>query len=88
MALAMLPLGVTLLIGAAIAVLLFAGLAIFGTFDADGIGLDVLWWAAGGALSVVTGRVAIAILCAFDWRPVPPLLLLWGAFAIAWPGWW
>ena len=87
--LAMLPIGGTVLVVSAFALILVAAL-----------GIDVAmrrpsgWaWVAGWSLLAVivalrNMRAGIAMMSAFDWRPLPFTMALSALLIAAWPGWW
>lgn len=88
MALAMLPFGAVTLSASAIAFLAVAVLALVSPFRPG-----AWWWYTAWALlaAPVAARnmlAGIAIMAAFDWRPVPLVLATSAAIVAAWPGWW
>ncbi len=88
-ALAMLPVGGTVLVVSAFALILVAALGLdMLVRRPPGWGWPAAWALAAAAVAIRNMRAGIAIMSAFDWRPLPAVLLVSGAIAAAWPGWW
>jgi hypothetical protein len=84
-ALAMLPVGAVVFVGSAVALVVVVGLALIAPFSARGALLPVeLWCLFAAAVAVWNGRKGIEIMSAFDWRPLPWVVLSSAAVVAAW----
>lgn len=88
-ALAMLPVGGTVLVASAFALILVAALGLdMLVRRPPGWGLPAAWALVAAAVAIRNMRAGIAIMSAFDWRPLPAVLLVSGAVVATWPEWW
>lgn len=88
-ALAMLPIGATILIASVLAFVAVVALAVLTLFTRPAHwGWTDLWCVLTAAVAIRTARAGIEIMSAFDWRPLPGTLALSGGVVAAWPGWW
>lgn len=83
-ALAMLPVGGAVLIGSVVGLVAVLALALDGVIGGDGTWLLLLWCGVSAAFALWNMRAGIAMMSAFDWRPLP-LSLLRSAGVVA--GW-
>lgn len=86
-ALAMLPVGAVVTIVSALAFFAVAALALASPLY-GGSWWWTLWAIVAAAVALRNTLAGIAIMAAFDWRPVPLALLTSGLIVAAWPGWW
>ena len=88
-ALAMLPTG-----GAMVVVSVIAAIAVLALIVAAPFGAvphpawSALWGAAAAVVACRNVLAGIAMMSAFDWRPLPGSLARSIAIGVAWPGWW
>lgn len=88
-ALAMLPVGATVLVASALALILVAALGLdLLVRRPAGWGWTGVWALVASAVALRNMRAGIAVMSAFDWRPLPLTLLLSAAITASWPGWW
>lgn len=86
LALAMLPIGGTLFVLCGLAIPVLAILAVVAA--ARGA-LPIAAWCAAAALVACWNAVrGIEVMSAFDWRPLPAVLLRSALLIGAYPGWW
>lgn len=83
-ALAMLPVGGIVLVASVVGLLAILALALDGLIRGEGAWLLMLWCVVATAAAVWNMRAGIAMMSAFDWRPLP-LALLRSAGVVA--GW-
>ena len=84
----MLPVGVVVMVASALAFVTVALLALAAPFWVSHWGWTEGWALVAAALAVRNALAGIAITAAFDWRPLPLVLLRSEAIVAAWPGWW
>ena len=87
-ALAMLPVGVVVMVVSAFAFVAVTLLALATPFAGGAAWWTVSWALAAAGVAARNTLAGIAITAAFDWRPLPLVLLLSGGIIAAWPGWW
>ncbi|HEU0045941.1 hypothetical protein [Sphingomonas sp.] len=87
-ALGMLPVGATITIVSVIAFGAVVLLALAAPIRGGPWLWTMLWALAAAAAAVRNILAGIAIMAAFDWRPVPGVLLWSGVVVAGWPGWW
>lgn len=89
LALAMLPIGVAVLVMSALAIPAVVTLGVdVGVRRPSGWNWTAAWCLAATVIALWNMRAGIAMMTAFDWRPLPAALLLSGAVVAAWPDWW
>ena len=88
LALAMLPVGVVVMVASALALVSVALLMIAAPFRGGAWWWTELWALAAAAVALRNMLAGIAITAAFDWRPLPLVLVSSIAIAATWPGWW
>lgn len=87
--LAMLPVGGTVLVVSAFAFLLVTALGLDAAIRRPPLwGWTAAWSLFAVAVSLRNIRAGIAMMSAFDWRPLPAVAVQSGLVAVAWPGWW
>lgn len=87
-ALMVLPVGVTVLVGSAIALIAVVLLALAAPFRGGAWWWTEAWVVVAALVAMRNMFAGIAITAAFDWRPVPLVLLTSVAIVALWPGWW
>lgn len=81
----MLPVGCTVLVVSAFALLLVAALGIdVAMRQPPAWGWTAAWSVIAVAVALRNMRAGIAMMSAFDWRPLPVTLLLSGVVVAAW----
>ena len=88
LALAMLPVGVTVMIVSAVAFIAVVLLALATPFRGETWLPMLLWALVAAAVAARNIFAGIAITAAFDWRPLPLTLILSVLIVAAWPGFW
>lgn len=84
-AIAMLPVGGTVLVVSAFALLLVGGLGVDVTIrQPAGWGWVAGWSTVAAGVALRNMRAGIAMMSAFDWRPLPLTLLLSALVAVGW----
>ena len=88
-ALAMLPVGGTMLVVAVVAAIAVL-ILVFDTVVQRPLEAEWLfaWSAAALVVAAINARRAIEVMSAFDWRPLKLIGLLSIAIVVAYPGWW
>jgi hypothetical protein len=87
-ALAMLPVGVVIMVVSAVAFVAVVLLALVTPIRGGAWEWTLLWAIVAAVVAARNTLAGIAITAAFDWRPVPLVLLLSTLIVAAWPGWW
>lgn len=87
LALAMLPVGGTLTVVSALALVAVAALAA-ATVLGGGTAATLVWCAFSLWGAVWNLVRSIEIMSAFDWQPLPGVLLVSAAILATFPGWW
>ena len=88
-ALAMLFAGAVVLVGSVLGLLAIAALAATAPFDGRaGLVWIEGWCLIAAGVAAWNARAGIAMMSAFDWRPLPPVLLLSAGIVVASPTWW
>lgn len=87
-ALAMLPVGVLVMVVSALAFVAVVLLALAAPFLGGQWWWTEAWALVAAAVALRNTLAGIEITAAFDWRPLPLVVLLGGAVVGAWPGWW
>ena len=88
-ALAMLPVGAAAFVAAALGGVAAAALAMAAAFGAVAHpGWTIVWSLAALAVAWRNLLAGIAVMSAFDWRPLPGIVASGVAIVAAWPGWW
>lgn len=83
-ALAMLPIGATVLIASAIGLIAVLMLTLDVVVRGDLSWLVLLWCAIAGTVALWNARAGIAMMSAFDWRPLPATLLRSAGVVAGW----
>lgn len=88
--LAMLPAG---LLAGAVSALSVPLLVVFGIirlfyWTSDRDLLMTLWSLASALLALRAAQLSVEVLGGFNWRALARVLLIWGAVALLFPGWW
>lgn len=83
LALAMLPVGGTMFVGSTLALLTVTAMAVDLVVHAR-FGWPLAWSLAASAAALWNARAGIAMMCAFDWRPLPLTLALSAAVVASW----
>ena len=84
----MLPVGVGVMVVSALALVAVALLALATPFRGGQWWWTEAWAVIAAAVALRNTLAGIAITAAFEWRPLPLVLLTSAGIVGAWPGWW